>query len=1292
MSRRLVFLMGMAWLAMLVAVDAVLVLRPENLQREVDLALENMFRSKVDYASFDGGWPGGIVLTDVRVMDPITEDVVLFSIDQVRIGIDWTGAVLGKNPVEDVRIVRPALSLVWNEQGLLELPSPIRKTQQGPPARLPRIEVDGLELRLVQSPYLVRSDVQITLPRFAVALIPHRGTPWLYQFDVDVGDDQFGDLRAHGRFGAKEVDIEISRRGLAITDRMREVFRQDVIAALSQLQVDGDIEIVGHLVSVPESDADHDGNARFHARVNLAGASVSVPGWPQKVSDLVGTLSYANGRLETRGLTGQFEGSRLSLEGYCAFGDGPPEIELSGDLIGLSVSDAFVDRLAQVEEPGPEIHEQLQQWRVRGPADVKFRLRHDPRLDASAVLAPWVSVSLRGCDFQYDGPRDPETGKRDGFPYSVKNLWGKVELNDRGLQFKELRASQGSLSLEAQATVDYSGEGDASYWAHVLVHGMPIDERLFAALGHPDTASLVKRLRPEGKVGLKVIASQSPFRPESGGVDLHIYPEGLNLTPVDFPYRLEDVQGEVVISKDDTIRSESLTFRHGTGRLSVTGKIGIGSRDGEVDVRIHGEDVALDPDLVSALDELVPDVSETLKSMRARGRVHRLDLRLEALRPDDPLVVDGPIFLEDVSITSPDLGVEIGEISATLDLHHGLRRKILTLRPGATGTVAGERIRAKGGFRLGRDWLLEISSDDFAVDEELLSALGGLLPVSEHRPALEGRARGRIVLSNDGTETSVDGKFSVLDLTVRPSTWEDTRIEGVRCTLTIDDDGVLIEDFQARIPRPAGLEKLPIGSIRPAEAAGSFQDRPAILVSMTRGLIKSMDGRLGIGMSGVELKNVPLERWVLEVLGMSRDERKAFKVPPVSGLMNVRFTSASLRPDRVSLNGGMARLRGVTLGSDGDLYLEEGVVKNLDFTMTEQGAVKFGGDRTEFVATNFRILGIPIPRLDARLSGDGLGARLTDISGVVFGFEHADFDLETATGRQLRTHVVERGYLERDDAVRRTRDQLKALIEDRESFAHRDADLSTLRLYAYEKGYLSLWRAELLDAEQLRQIIEDKRGVTARGVIWGEDTSLEIAWQGAFNLDAHLRQVRIRESVEALGGDPGDVSGTLSTRLRLEGHLDDLATWTGTGWVSANAVNVIQLPLFLNIIQILDIPSWFNSRSRTKIRFEFDIADSLVNLREGGWLKGGPLELDLVSGRITFGGIISARLNAKHRGGIPLISDILNVLPSLLLSGVVVQGPLEDPRVEARSLGLGPERGGSAVGRRPRMKPPKKRL
>lgn len=1308
MSRKFAVLIGTVWLLALVAIDAAVLLRPESLRRQVDMALDRIFESKVTYEEFQGGWPRDLVLRRVEIMHPQDPTSLLMSVDEIHIGINWTGAVFGASPVEEIKVVRPHLELAWNANGVLEIPSPLRESEgSGEDDGSPRVKIEGLSLHLLNTPFLVKRDVNIALEDFAVSLIPEGSDDWLYQFSAKVNDEALGNLEAHGHFRADAFDLELTRNDFVVTAGLKEILQPEVAELLDRFHIGGGIEMVGELVSLEESLEQSEGaGARFEARIELDGVDVEIRGWPgpdgrskpwpQKVSGLSGVITYAEGRFEVHHrVIGFLEDARLWFEGYADFTRGKPDIRIDGSLVGLDLTDRFVERLADLPDPGPEICEQLNQWAVRGPADVGFVLEQKPGLTDDDRLIPRITVELKGCELTYRGRVDEVTGKREGhgFPYRVRNLFGAVELDDRGLRFSSLRGTDGSLTLQARGTVDYSRAGNETYQAHVWVSGLEPDEDLFAAFDD-ETARILRDLEMQGSVDVQVIAERKRTDPIAVAPEIVIELNGLRLRPKVFPFLLEDARGQVVIGKDGLIKFESLTVRHGRSRLQAWGHVGVGERSGELMGSIGLRELALDDELRAALEVLVPEVDAVIEELAATGRIDRANVTLRGTpeRPDPS--IEATIHLEDAAIAPKDPAVRIHEVSAVLDVWHRPGRQEIAIRDGAGGTIAGERFVASGRFRPGRDWILELKSEDFVLDDEMLTALEGVLPAladREGRPEIDGHAKADVTITDGPRGTNVVATIETKGITVRPPGWKVARLEDVDCKLRIDRNGFNVENLVARIPRPAGLPDLPQPTIR-GQIERPFQTDPAILVRLARaGISVRRNGGLRIGMGDVRLSNVPLEKWVLDVLGMSKTQRDAFEVPPISGIMNLSFTTAIVGENTVTLNGGSAQLLGIHLGERGELYLEEGTLSRLDFGLDRFGAVSFGSKDTLLEATNFRLLGIPIPWLQAQVEGDEQGVSLKGIVGCLFGYDYDAFDLKKANRADLERRVVARGYLEYSEARRKSDAQLRELIETREGFDLEHATLRALRDHATEKGYVTPARANNLTSKQLRALILERSAARELGIIDGEASNLTVSWNGEFKLAALLRDVYVGPALKVLGSRSDGPGGRLKARIKLGGNLDELGSWKGEGVIQADGLNIVRLPLFLNILKTLDVTSLVSPRTQTKLRCEFEIADTIVKLTSGR-LTSPRLLLELEPpGTITFGGIIKARLGADHTGGlIPGLSDLIGLIPGLLLTGVVVEGPLEDPKVEPRSFDLGSNTPGTAGGRKPRLKPPRK--
>ena len=1302
MSRRTAVLFGTTWLTVLFVANAGLLLRPESLRRQVDLALADLFRSRVTYASFEGSWPHDLVLRDVRIMHPDRPASLLASVDEIQLGVAWASAALGGSPVEEVRVVSPHLELAWNANGVLDLPSPLAEGDGAETGGRPRVKVEGLSIHLMDTPFLVKPDVQIELPDFRVSLVPDGSDDWLYQFIASVDDEHLGNLGAFGRFSATGLDLELSRKDFLVTSGMKEILDPDVRSLLDLFKIAGGIQLVGELKSVPEAEEGTQGTgARFRGRIEFDDLAVSIwpdgPGgnrWPQDVSRLRGVIEYEDGRFTIKDqILGFVEGARVKCGGHVDFSRGEPDIKIVGEVLDLEIDDGFVERLGALPGPGKEIREQLRQWELRGPVDVAFSLAQSPLISEEIRLVPNLVVQLQGCDLTYRGAISTKTGKRKGFPYLVRNLRGDIALDDQGLRLRSLHAEDGPVSLLARGTVDYSRNGDETYSAQVWVSGLRVDEdeeELYEAF-EPEVAQVLRDLRMQGSVNLQVVAERTRDDPTDVDPEVIISLNGLRLHPKGFPYLLEDARGQVVVTRDGWVKLESLTVRHQGGRLQAWGQVGTGPHADAFKVSVGLRHVVFDEALRVGLKELVPEVVEAMDDLSVRGVIERADVVVEDRAGGSGLSVEATLHLDGASIAPKDPNVTIEDIDAVVEIWHRAGQSRISVAEGGKGSIAGERFDFEAGFRIGSDWFCKLKSRDFAVDEEMLTALEGALAVlgdRNLRPKISGRASAEVTIRGRvGMPATVSADLEALGLKVVPPAWTMTALDDVRCKIRFDKAGFRVTDLVARIPRPSDLPPLPAPSLGGGERP--FQANPGIILKLESAGISTRPSGIRVGMTDVELTDVPFETWVLDVLGVSKRDQEALELPPRAGAMNLRFKSAVVGPSSVMLLGGSAELMGIHIGGDSDLYLEEGRLKNFEFALDPRGNITFGkNNEIELVATDFRLFGIPIPHLEARVEGDNEGVTLTGIVGTLFGFDYDSFDVKTAHERELRDRAISMRYLDPREVRTKTAAQLRAIIEREEDFDILGADEATLRVYAEEHLYLSRARARRLDAERLRSIISEKRSVRRRGVIYGETTKLAVTWDGEFSLQADLREVDLGNALQSLGAEGAEVDGNLNSHVELRGTLGSPKTWEGNGWVKASVHGLIRLPVFLKMFKRLPfmVPG-----TRTDLNCTFDVGDGVVTLTEGNTRSPG-LDLELEPpATITFGGIIKARFDAQHKGGmIPLVSDILGVIPGLLLDGVVVEGPLEDPKVEPRSFGVGATTPGTAGGRKPLLKPPRR--
>jgi hypothetical protein len=325
------------------------------------------------------------------------------------------------------------------------------------------------------------------------------------------------------------------------------------------------------------------------------------------------------------------------------------------------------------------------------------------------------------------------------------------------------------------------------------------------------------------------------------------------------------------------------------------------------------------------------------------------------------------------------------------------------------------------------------------------------------------------------------------------------------------------------------------------------------------------------------------------------------------------------------------------------------------------------------------------------VNGDRTRIVLSDVAGVVLGFVPDRFMLREASLPELRARARQRRYATEREIERMSEGELREFIRVREELKVDDATRLQLVEWATSLFSMRSETARRLRDEELRAAINDARQNPPLGKLDPGGTRFAYEWgYGRFELAAQIREVHLGAAVRTLGGDPGDARGLINGRVAVSGTLADVDSFTGGGNVSAEAHNIIQLPLFLNIVRAVDLVSTLRATQSTKILIAFHIRNRMVHLDEAK-LTSNALDLTLVPpGAISFGGIIDARLDVRHHAalGIPLLEEIFGLLPTLFFGGVEVQGPLEDPKVIPRSLGV-QGRPVDPRGRKPVLKDPK---
>lgn len=1278
MTRTAAVLLAFVWLLVLLGFNLALFLRSEGMRYQVDQGLRDAFQSRVVYGSFEGGWPGSVILRDVRVFEPQSDRRILVSFDRVRVDIDWSRALLGRSPVSTIHLFRPRLSLEWDARGEIYLPSPLKPGSAS--GERPRIHVQGLHLTLVNSPYLFRPATVLDLRNFDIVLLPRASGPDLYSFQARIDDSNLGDILASGRFGTGGFTIEMTRRSHRFTPWLREALMPDVAEALASVEIDGDLELHGEFAPAPTgSDA-----AVFRARADLNSVQVRLPGTAIPIENLSGTIRYGGGILEAAELRGEVGGGFLDVRGRIELGRESPRVDARGRVAGLQLTDEFVEKLASFPDPLLEAAAQLAEWRLRGPVNVDFTVGTETSLASGAnFIRPSLRIQLRDNVLTYAG-----------FPYTIRNLSGDVDLNESRLVFASLSAASDGMSLQARGEVGYAVAGQESWSVSLAARSLRVDEQLIAALD-PALGEIARDLHVEGRVGVHLVANHRPGRPErppAVTIDLN----GLSIRPRMFPLAFDDVRGRVFLDENGLLKADGLSARHGGAEILVLGQLDLDEPSGAYSLQATVKDLPLDADLGHALDALDPDVSAAYRSLGASGRLALASMALHGNLAGGSPEFDASLHFDGLDLKPGQLPVEIKSFSGRVEVVSRRDAREIVIPEGATAAFGSIPLQVSARFVPGRGYMLRCRAHGFAIDDRFIADLGAFAPALLDpglRPRLDGRGvDGMLTVMDEGGGLSVAARIDATDLTVELPFWTETRLERVRLRGVLADGLFRIENLAGEIPRPASLPPLPL--LDASDSSRAFRVRPAISVELAGCEFRPVGDRLEFGMSRARFLRIPLEPWVLDLFAIDPERRRDLFPSGLSGMMDLSVDSASVGGARILLNGGTAEFKSLQIAGAGSVFVERCELRDLDLAMYGDGRLQLGGPRTMLLARNCRVFSVPVPRLEAMVSGDRDSLNFQDLSAVILGYEDDGFVLETAGLRQLRDRAERQGYATPEEAALLTDPQLREIITRRERFDVDAASRELLRQRVVELGLVSASRARRMDTRDLRTLLRTRMRTEGQplGVLSGENSHFGVSWStGRFWFDGHLDGVRVPELIRVMGGTAQSVRGRLKAWLSLDGYLADADSWNGTGSMQAAIVNPIELPLFLSVMKALDFSSWFQNSRRAEIVAHFSVRDRGIHLTEGR-LASSDLDLILVPpGRITFGGVISAAFDVRHKGGIPLVSDLLDLIPSLILSGVTVQGPLENPTVTVRSLGLGSDPADTSGGRKPRLKEPERR-
>ncbi|MCL2005813.1 MAG: AsmA-like C-terminal region-containing protein [Planctomycetaceae bacterium] len=168
---------------------------------------------------------------------------------------------------------------------------------------------------------------------------------------------------------------------------------------------------------------------------------------------------------------------------------------------------------------------------------------------------------------RFDIALDNVSLRYDLFPYPLRDVKGLVHYDGNVWQFYEMLGSNGLAMIRGRGFLRPVASDSQEFVLSLLAEDLPIDEQIMQALIQPGQRQMLQSLNINGKVHL---AAQIQYRTDLKHLDLKFQtaPQpGLSIYPDQFPYKIENIAGEIHYENGRIFSAIPLSGTHRDTRL-----------------------------------------------------------------------------------------------------------------------------------------------------------------------------------------------------------------------------------------------------------------------------------------------------------------------------------------------------------------------------------------------------------------------------------------------------------------------------------------------------------------------------------------------------------------------------------------------------------------------------------------------------------------------------------------------------------------------------------------------------
>lgn len=600
-----------------IALAAFLYLRlDEESQRLCEAALNKHcepFVARVGSAQYTPG--RGVTMYDVEIVEqlPWRSPRGILQVEELHVEgkFDVANLMRGKPVITRIVAKTARLAATRRKDGTWNVADFRPKPSEGP---LPRVEVRDATVLLASESG--GADRTIGVHHIDATLAPSAEAPGRVEFNVTARDTLANalELRGNATRDASGLRVDYKVEGLPLSKKLLTSLVHYRLIKPFPLPIRGQVSVEGHVAQTSDQPLD------WQAAFQLDGGEITVPGVKRPLSAVA--------------LGGEARADGLRLD-RCQANWGDATIRAAGTRRGWGFFSPVALR-CQIDDFDvasmpvamlPDSAAKLwQRFRPLGRADVSADVVFDGR-----TWAPRATITTNNASFE-----DAEK-----FPYRLANGSGRILINGGTTEQPAATPPTGGMTLDVNLRGDADGAPiliTAAFreialrnrsnqprppmpmgWVEISGNGIPISQRLIAAVPEDGARDFITSLHPTGKIDVQWRAERDNPEVRSPELALKMRLNNCRMLYDRFPYPLDNVTGWVE-QRDKNWRFYELRSRDTQGRTVVAGAGSLEPSEDSCrfDLRLQGEATALNRTLFDALPD---NAQQAWTFLRPRGQI-----------------------------------------------------------------------------------------------------------------------------------------------------------------------------------------------------------------------------------------------------------------------------------------------------------------------------------------------------------------------------------------------------------------------------------------------------------------------------------------------------------------------------------------------------------------------------------------------------------------------------------------------------------------------------------------------